>query len=527
MFLFWLVLLPILSSIVAYLNKRQLTGYLLALTQLLLFLMALYTAFNVYTFGDILYSFGDNTIDMGINLVADKINIIFILLSCIFFPIMLLFNYHKSYMNKLFLFLFLVLQGLINGIFLSNDLFNLYALIEVSTITVSILIMYKKTSHSIYDGILYLLINLVSMAFFLLGVGYIYKIFGTLDLTLIKHQLTYVVSVPSLILPYTLIITPIVLKSALLPLPRAHGTPSAPSIVSSVLSGIYVTSSLYLFIRIQDTFSSAIHTDSLFLSLGFIISILGFILALSQTDLRLILTYSTISQVGLIVFGLSLSSDYSYYGSIYHLLSHAIFKSTLFLTAGMIIEEYDTRDIRKIRGLYKRMPFVTIIICFALLGISGAPLFNGSISKYLIKKGSGSIQLLEYGLIIINIATITYLMKYTSMFFGNSKKAKTPPWNQKIALISLAGLCLLGGIGGQFLINWLFDLNIQIEALQYVEKSFVYFMSLGMGYLFYEYIYKRYHFFQTIRQLELSFNELILTITLFFTGLLSYLLLVQ
>jgi multicomponent Na+:H+ antiporter subunit D len=483
MFLFWLVLLPILSSIVAYLNKRQLAGYLLGLTQLLLFLMALYTAFNVYTLGDIIYSFGDNTVSIGINLVADKINIIFILLSCIFFPIMLLFNYHKSYMNKLFLFLFLVLQGLINGIFLSNDLFNLYALIEVSTITVSILIMYKKTSHSIYDGILYLLINLVSMAFFLLGIGYIYKIFGTLDLTLIKQQLTHVTSIPGLILPYTLILTPIVLKSALLPLPRAHGTPSAPSIVSSVLSGIYVTSSLYLFIKIQDTFSSVINTGSLFLIFGFIISILGFILALSQTDIRLILTYSTISQVG--------------------------------------------RDIRKIRGLFKRMPFVTIVICFALLGISGAPLFNGSISKYLIKKGSDSIQLLEYGLIIINIATMTYLMKYTSMFFGNSKKSKAPPWNQKIALILLASLCLLGGVGGQFFINWLFELNIQIEVLHYMEKFLVYFMSLGLGYLFYEYIYKKYPFFQTIRQLELSFNELILTITLFFTGLLSYLLLVH
>jgi len=527
MFLFWLVLLPILSSIVAYLNKHRLAGYLLVLTQLLLFIMALYTAIHVYTYGNILFSFGDNTINIGINLVADRINIIFILLSCVFFPIMLLFNYHKSYMNKLFLFLFLILQGLINGIFLSNDLFNLYALIEVSTITVSILIMYKKTSHSIYDGILYLLINLVSMAFFLLGVGYIYKIFGTLDLTLIKQQLTQVEHVPSLILPYTLILTPIVLKSALLPLPRAHGTPSAPSIVSSVLSGIYVTSSLYLFIKIQDTFSPSINTASLFLVFGFTISILGFVLALSQNDIRLILTYSTISQVGLIVFGLSLASDYSYYGSIYHLLSHAIFKSTLFLTAGMIIEAYDTRDIREIRGLFKRMPFVTIVICFALLGISGAPLFNGSISKYLIKKGSGSIQLLEYGLIFINIATITYLMKYTSMFFGNSKKSKAPPWNQKIALIALAGLCLLGGIGGQFFINWLFKLNLQIEALQYAEKFLVYFISLGLGYLFYEHIYKKYTFFQTLRQLEMSFNELILTITLFFTGLLSYLLLVQ
>ena len=274
-------------------------------------------------------------------------------------------------MNNLFLFLFLILQGLINGIFLSTDLFNLYVLIEVSTIIVSILIMFKKDSQSIYDGIMYLLINIVAMTFFLLGVGYMYKILGSLDMAIIINNMNYITSTNSLILPYCLIITAVGLKSAIMPLfswlPRAHGTHSSPSIVSAILSGLYVKCGVYLFIRIQYLFSPVFDTDNAFLIMGFLTAIVGFIFALSQTDIKLILSYHTISQIGLIIFGISLNHSYSYWGSIYHIINHAIFKSALFLTAGIIIEEYGTRDLREIKGVYKRMPFVSIFTFMAIL----------------------------------------------------------------------------------------------------------------------------------------------------------------
>ncbi len=96
--------------------------------------------------------------------------------------------------------------------------FDLYALVEVSTITVSILIMFKRDSQSIYDGMVYLLTNLVSMTFFVLGIGYVYKLFGSLDLLVIKDSMDSVVDTRQLILPYSLLITAIGLKSAVMPL---------------------------------------------------------------------------------------------------------------------------------------------------------------------------------------------------------------------------------------------------------------------------------------------------------------------
>ncbi len=398
--------------------------------------IAIYLLVQVRLYGPISSALGDYDRWLSINLVGgDEISLLFVVLTCFLFLAMLVFNYHKHYMNPLFLFLFLVLEGLINAIFLSYDLFDLYALVEVSTITVSILIMFKRDSQSIYDGMVYLLTNLVSMTFFVLGIGYVYKLFGSLDLLVIKDSMDSVVDTRQLILPYSLLITAIGLKSAVMPLfswlPRAHGTPAAPSIVSAILSGLYVKGGVYLFIRFQDTFSSQLDTSNIFLILGFLTAVIGFIFALSQTDIKLILAYHTVSQIGLIIFGLSLNSDYSYYGSIYHILNHAVFKSTLFLTAGMIIEEYDTRDIREIHGVFKRMPYVALVMVVAILGITGAPFFNGSISKYLIQKGTNYYDYLEYGLVIINLGTIISFIKYSQMLFGNHYARYKVRLNQK------------------------------------------------------------------------------------------------
>lgn len=530
MVLFWLVLLPIIIALIGYLSKTKKVFVLIGVAQFGLFILSMITLFHVLNNDTITVSLGGYPDKIGINLVADSISALFVMLTCFLFSAMLLFNYHKPYMNKLFLFLFLILQGLINGIFLSTDLFNLYALIEVSTVVVSILIMFKKDSRSIYDGMVYLLTNLVSMTFFLFGVGYIYKIFGTVDLTIIKAHIPYVKNVDSLILPYALLITAIGLKSAIMPLfswlPRAHGTPSAPSIVSAILSGLYVKAGLYLFIRFQDTFYQGLDTSQLFLVLGFLTAVIGFMFALSQTDIKLILAYSTVSQIGLIIFGLSIGSTYSYYGAIYHIVNHAVFKSTLFLTAGIIIEEYETRDIRKIRGVFKHMPFVAIITIISILGITGAPLFNSSFSKYLIQKGTLLNNYLEYGLIIINIGTIMSFIRYSTMFFGPSNQHYKLRFNQKIAISILALICFFGGVFGSFFVNLLFNVNVTLDADYYVNKAIIYALSLLVSYLFYKYIYSHIKFFQSIRAFELSFNQIIFSIVLFFSFLLTYLMVV-
>lgn len=531
MSLFWFVLLPIILALFGYIIQKKHALLLIIIFQGLLVLMAVFLFTTVKHRGLIADPLGDYPISIGITLYSDRLSAVLVLLTTFLFLCMLIFNYHKPYMSKLFLFSFLILQGLLNGLFLARDFFNIYALIEVSTVVVSILIMFKKDNRSIYDGMVYLLTNMVAMAFYLLGIGYIYKIFGTLDFRAIETSLSYVKDPSELFLPYALIMTAVGLKAAIMPLfswlPRAHGTPSAPSIVSAILSGLYVKSGIYLFIRFKDLFHPIIDTNDMFLLIGFATAIIGFIFAISQTDIKLILAYSTVSQIGLIIFSLSLGTPGSYWGGLYHLLNHAIFKSALFLTAGILIENYGTRNITEIKGVIKSHPFVSVIIILSIFGITGAPLFNGSISKYMIQTGTSQRSWLDYGLLLINWGTILIFMKYMQIFFGQSPLklplAHLVRWNQKIILSVLSISCLIGGIAGKWLIQFLFGLQTYISVVNYTEKALIYFLSVISAYFFYRYLFGKIRFFQTIREIELDMNQIVLSFVIFFFGLLSYL----
>jgi multicomponent Na+:H+ antiporter subunit D len=450
-----------------------------------------------------------------------------VMLTSVMFLAMLLFEYDTNYVNKLYVFLFLVLQALINGIFLSNDLFNIFVLIEVATITISILIMFKQDKRSIYDGIVYMLVNIVAMTIFLFGIAYMYKIFGVVDLTAIKEKMSLIEDPAVVIIPYAFMITAVALKSALMPLfswlPKAHGTPSAPSAISAILSGLYVKSGIYLFIRLQNVFFPVIDTSQFFMIMGFITGVVGFFLALSQTDIKLILAYHTVSQIGLIMLGVNYQSEYAYWGGIYHIINHSFFKSTLFLGAGLIIDKYKTRNIWEIKGVFKRMPVVGFSSLIAILGITGAPFFNGSISKYFIQKGvEGS--LMESGLFLINIGTIISFIKYGGMFFGDSKqKIEKVGVIKSGVLLFLGFVCFAGGIWGPGFLEILFDKKLHIDTVAYMQKGGIYLFSLLIGYVIYKAVVLKSKIFYKVREFELDFNNICMTITLFLGLMTTYL----
>ncbi len=527
-----LVLFPILAALLGYLSHFRHVKAGILITQTIILGLSIALFLRVHKEGMNVAYLGGYTDGIGITLYADRLATVMILLTSFLFANMLLFNYKKSYMNKLFLFLFLVLQGLINAIFLSGDLFNIYALIEVSTIIVSILIMYKKDNRSIYDGIVYLIANVVSMTFFLLGVGYCYKLFGTLDYHLISNALHLMENPNDILLPYALIMTAIVLKSAeIMPffnwLPKAHGTPSAPSIVSALLSGLYVKTGIYMFIRLREAFMPVVDASTIFIVLGFIAAISGAVFAFSQTDIKLILTYSTVSQIGLIFFSLNLGLETSYWGGIYHIINHAAFKSTLLLTAGILIQNYGTRNIHEIRHVGRNFPFISVIMVMSMLGITGAPFFDGSISKYLIHAGASENHILEYGLLLINFGTIIIFVRFASVLFGKQKIACPVPHpvslNQKVALGLLGVFTFIGGMTGLWIINLLFGITVDISLSGYLEKSIIFLASLATGILFYKFIYPAMSLFSKIREVELNVNQIAFSIAVFFAGLLTVL----
>ena len=169
--LFWLVLLPILFGVAAYLLPLKKAVIPALLFQLLLLFLAAQNFLAVKAEGIRLEVLGGYPLGVGISLKSDPISAVLIVLTVFLFTNMIVFSCRKTYFDPLFRLLYFMLEGLICAFFLSNDLFNIFVLIEASTIIVSILIVFKKHSRSIYDGIIYLFTNFTAASFFLFGIG--------------------------------------------------------------------------------------------------------------------------------------------------------------------------------------------------------------------------------------------------------------------------------------------------------------------------------------------------------------------
>ena len=409
-----------------------------------------------------------------------------------------------------------------------DDLFSIFVLVEVSTMVVSLLIMYKRDSRSMYDGLIYLLINTFSMTIFLFGLALLYRELGTFSLSYITEIIGDVENIRPLYLPYALLMTSACLKAAIMPLfswlPKAHGTPSAPSVVSAVLSGLYVKGGIYLFIRLSRAFY-VIDSCAFFFVCGVITAVVGFLFAISQQDIKLILSYHTVSQLGLIMLSVNMQSDLALWGGIYHIISHALFKSVLFLCAGVIVDSYATRNVYQISGVFKRMPLVSLACIFAILGITGAPLFNGSISKYMIGHANEGLWM-QALLIFINFGTLLSFVKFFQIFKNNKSETRAHvPANRRVILMLLGALCLFGGIFGGTAIRGLFGITVAIDAHEYLVKSIIYAVSLAAAYLIYLSGLTQSKAFKRIRALDFGFNEIALTLPVFFCILLGYLML--
>ncbi len=521
------VMLPIITGLLLYILDRFISKSLAVAVQGLLFMLSIYVIFLTRQ-SDITMPLVNVPLPYGMVLKADSLSALMLLLSNFLFGTMVIFSYKKDYMNRLFLFLFLSLQGLINGLFLSYDLFNVYILIEVATITVSILIMFKKDSQSMYDGMIYLTVNMIAMGFFLFGVAFLYKLFGVLDFESLTFAIADLEDTKQLYVPFSFLLTGVGLKAAIMPLfswlPKAHGTASAPSIVSAILSGIFVKVGIYLVIRMLAIFSSAIDIQSLILILGFMTALSGFIFAVSQHDIKLILAYHTISQVGLILIGISGPFAYNQLGGVYHIISHGVFKSLFFIISGILTHHFKTRKIHNMSGLWQSSKFLSLVLMVAIFSITGAPFFSGGFSKYFISYGYAGMA---FALIffVINVGTMTSFVKFFMLIFTPNPAPKPIRLsaNESGVLATFVIVCFLLGFAGESMVKLLFNQPITYSPFSQLSKLPAYLVTYLACFMFYHYALKRSKILAYIKTVELTFNSINIAMVFFFLFTLTFL----
>ena len=257
------------------------------------------------------------------------------------------------------------------------------------------------------------------------------------------------------------------LKAAIFPfhswLPDAHS--SAPSPISAMLSGVLIKAvGIYVIIRLFfNMFAISYEIAMTITILGTISMIIGGILAIGQWDIKRMLAYSSISQMGYVVLGvgigmlvLAMNGDksiaaLSITGGLFHLLNHSVFKGLLFLNAGAVEFRTGTRDMKKMGGLSEVLPITSRTSLVGSLAISGIPPFNGFFSKLIIIIAAiqARYYVLAFLAVLVSVITIAYFMKLQKYTFYNTdgskwkkKKIKEVPFSMAFSLIIMALLCL-------------------------------------------------------------------------------------
>ncbi len=367
-------------------------------------------------------------------------------------------NYMEHYGAKAnYYALFLTMIAGMNGLVLSTDLFGVYIFLEVAAIASYALVAYGLEHDELEAAYKYLMLSVVASAFVLTSIAVIFGMTGSLGFAEVAAGLKDLDAGAVVGVAAALFIVGFGLKAALIPfhawLPDAH--PSAPAPISAMLSGLLIkVSGVYALTRIfLNVLGLTPALSAVLMVLGAISVVVAAFLALGQKDIKRMLAYSSISQVGYVILGIGIGTPLGIAGGLFHLFNHALAKGLLFLNSGSIQQATGTRDLDEMGGLGKRMPITSVTTLIGSLSIAGVPPLSGFWSKLIIV-----IALIQAGhpllaLIAVLASVLTlwyYLVLQRKAFFGKLNErwaaVKEAPFWMTASTVLLGLLCLVFGI---------------------------------------------------------------------------------
>jgi formate hydrogenlyase subunit 3/multisubunit Na+/H+ antiporter MnhD subunit len=339
--------------------------------------------------------------------------------------------------------------------------------LEAATVISAVLILFGRTRRAIKATNTYLAISIIEVILVVTGAFILYNDSHTLDL----HSLNPAsISDNDKMLLAMLFFFGFGTKAGLLPLgilwlPSAHS--EAPPPISATMSGILIKASVVAMVKAVYPFYLMAGFGTLVLviaAFGITGMLIGVIMALLQEDIKRLLAYHSISQMGYIMLGFGLATPLGVYGALFHIMNHMLFKGCLFLVTGALILRLNTRQIHNMGGLIKQMPLTAVSFLVASLAMSGLPILNGYVSKELIYEGSiqagypvliniPGMNLTIFGIIgwITSGLTFICLMHaFYVIFLGKPKEGlkdvKDPLVYMMVPILLMATLCIVIGL---------------------------------------------------------------------------------
>lgn len=448
------VVVPLLfAPICVLLRRHKLVWGVVLLCCWASFVIATLLLQQVLTGGEIIYAIGGWDAPWGIEYRVDVLNAFVLLIITGIASIVITFA-RESVQNEisedriyLFYTAFLLHLAGLCGVVITGDAFNIFVFIEIASLSSYAMISAGRDRRALLAAFRYLILGTVGATFILIGIGLMYVMTGTLNITDMAERIRDVQDTRTIVSAFAFFTVGICIKFGLFPLhywlPNAYTY--APSVVSAFLSG--TTSKVFIYVLLRFLFMvfgveyafETMHLDIILMVAALLAIFSGSIAAIYQDNIKKMLAYSSIAQIGYMVLGISLVSVTGLMAGILHLFNHALIKTALFMSIACFFFRFDSVSLKDLRGVGRQMPWTTMAFVIGGLSLIGTPLTVGFISKwYLIVAALEKDWWWMAVLILLgSILAVIYIWKVVEVIYFQNGNSDSQTMTYKEAPLSM------------------------------------------------------------------------------------------
>jgi multicomponent Na+:H+ antiporter subunit D len=362
--------------------------------------------------------------NIAITLVADRLAAMLLFISVSLLLIVLCFAIGQRSVDEhspIYHPVYLILATGISQAFLAGDLFNLFVAFELMLMSSYVLLTLDGTDKQIKSGVTYVVLNVLKSLLLLTAVGLIFAATGTVNMSELPELLA---ALPESVRTglNLLLLVAFGIKAAVFPLyfwlPDSY--PTAPSSVTAVFAGLLTKVGVYGIIRTETLLFPGDQANLLIWIAAFTM-VIGVIGALAQTQMKRLLSFHIVSQIGYIVMGIGLGTKVALTATVFYIMHQIPVKASLFLVEGIIERETGQTEFDKVGGLARRSGFFGLLFLIPALSLAGVPPFSGFLAKYtLIRSGFDDGQWVIIGIAIaVSLMTLISMTKiWIGLFWG-------------------------------------------------------------------------------------------------------------
>ncbi|PWW21716.1 multisubunit sodium/proton antiporter MrpD subunit [Geodermatophilus normandii] len=321
---------------------------------------------------------------------------------------------------------FLVLVAGVSNAFLAGDLFNLYVGFEILLMASYVLLTLGGTAARIRGGITYIVVSLTSSLVFLAAIGLVYAATGTVNMAQLAVRLGELPEGTQVLLQSVLLIA-FGIKAAVFPLSAwlPDSYPTAPAPVTAVFAGLLTKVGVYAIIRTQTLLFPGGALDDVLMWAALATMLIGILGAVAQSDLRRMLSFTLVSHIGYMVFGIALGTAAGLAGAVFYVAHHIAIQTTLFLVAGLVERQGGTTAVDRLGGLARRSPLLAVLFFVPAMNLAGIPPLSGFIGKLGlleagVAQGSAAAYTLVAGGVVTSLLTLLAVARVWTRAFWRS-----------------------------------------------------------------------------------------------------------